>query len=201
MLMTCKNFITRTCYKCKHSKPLIDFYKDKTRKHGFSSLCKDCVTNKNRTVNGFFIRIYNNQRKSSKRRNHKAPNYTGNELKSWALSQSIFNELYNSWVLSEYNKNLTPSFDRKNDYLPYTLNKLTITTWQENNEKGYRDIKNGVNNKHNTEVVKLTLKGLFITKYYSIRQAERETGIANTSISSCCRGITETAGNFKWKYA
>lgn len=34
----------------------------------------------------------------------------------------------------------------------------------------------------------------------SIREAERETGINNASISQCCKGRLKTAGKMHWKY-
>jgi hypothetical protein len=37
-------------------------------------------------------------------------------------------------------------------------------------------------------------------EYYSIREAERQTGILNTNISSCCKNKAKTAGGYHWKY-
>ena len=37
--------------------------------------------------------------------------------------------------------------------------------------------------------------------YYSKREAERQTGIANTNIFSCCKGKAKTAGGYHWAYA
>lgn len=36
--------------------------------------------------------------------------------------------------------------------------------------------------------------------YNSIAQAARETGIGSGSISSCCRGVTKTAGGYHWLF-
>lgn len=36
-------------------------------------------------------------------------------------------------------------------------------------------------------------------KFSSTRAAERETGIYHSYISRCCRGLTETAGGYKWE--
>lgn len=36
--------------------------------------------------------------------------------------------------------------------------------------------------------------------YSSTREAARQTGINNSSISKCCRGIQKTAGGFHWQY-
>lgn len=37
--------MTKICTKCETEKPLIDFHKDKNKKDGHSSLCKDCKNN------------------------------------------------------------------------------------------------------------------------------------------------------------
>lgn len=36
-------------------------------------------------------------------------------------------------------------------------------------------------------------------KFNSMRIAEQETGISHVDISRCCRGISETAGGYKWE--
>lgn len=42
--------------------------------------------------------------------------------------------------------------------------------------------------------------GAFIQSFDSMLDAERETGVAQPNISSCCSGRLLTAGGFKWKY-
>lgn len=42
--------------------------------------------------------------------------------------------------------------------------------------------------------------GYLISSYLSIREAERATGIAHTSISRVIRGTLNTAGGYQWKY-
>lgn len=50
-------------------------------------------------------------------------------------------------------------------------------------------------------VVQLTLSGEVVAKFCNAHEAERETGIRNGNISSCCRGKARTAGGYKWRYA
>ena len=38
-------------------------------------------------------------------------------------------------------------------------------------------------------------------EFYSLREAERKTGIKHNHISNCCKGINKTSGGFHWKYA
>ena len=37
------------------------------------------------------------------------------------------------------------------------------------------------------------------TKYYSIREAYRQTGICYNNISEVCKGIRKTAGGYHWQ--
>lgn len=50
-------------------------------------------------------------------------------------------------------------------------------------------------------VIKLSKNNEILHFYPSVMEAERETGIAASSISRCCNGIRHTAGEYVWKYA
>lgn len=56
-------------------------------------------------------------------------------------------------------------------------------------------------NKHKKWVIQLNRSNEILHFYPSIRDAEKETGVANQSISACCKGKGKTAGNYIWKYA
>lgn len=54
---------------------------------------------------------------------------------------------------------------------------------------------------HNSKVVaQYDLDGNFINKYFGTREAQRETGIPQISISRACRGIVYRASKYKWEY-
>lgn len=78
--------------------------------------------------------------------------------------------------------------DRKGQF----KNKLTQKHMSESNT-----------NNHNISkwVIKLSKNNEILHFYPSTRQANRETGIDNSSISACCLGKQKTAGGFIWKYA
>ena len=67
-------------------------------------------------------------------------------------------------------------------------NKLMLNT---RTNKGYKNAPQAIQ--------QLDKSGNVITTYSSMREAERQTGIANTHISEACRGIYETAGGFVWR--
>ena len=39
-----------------------------------------------------------------------------------------------------------------------------------------------------------------INEYYSMKEAERQTGIAHSTISKCCKDVYKQAGGYIWKY-
>ena len=54
-------------------------------------------------------------------------------------------------------------------------------------------------NRPKKAVLQFDLEGNFIKEYPSQIEAERQTGISNVNISSCCRGKYSQAGGFIWK--
>jgi len=145
-----------------------------------------------KTRNGLIAKIYGAQKYNSKRRGHIPPNYTKLELRVWVLSQPNFEQLYSDWVASDYDKMMIPSCDREDDDLPYTLDTLTLMTWEENDDKGRVAKKK--------YVIQYTLDDILIKKYSSQKEAENKSGVSRSNISKCCRGKRKQAGGFKWKY-
>ena len=54
-------------------------------------------------------------------------------------------------------------------------------------------------NRPKKSVSQYTLEGEFITKYTSMKEAYRHTGISDGSISAACAGKQKTAGGYLWK--
>ena len=48
------------------------------------------------------------------------------------------------------------------------------------------------------KVIQLDLNDNVLNEFESMTQAERETGVFASNISSCCSGKTKSAGGFKW---
>lgn len=57
-----------------------------------------------------------------------------------------------------------------------------------------------LNNSMSIIVYQYDLDGNFITEYPSLSEAERVTGISNSSISACCKGKQLYTGEFQWSY-
>ena len=133
---------TKQCTTCKTIKDLSEFGKKTMGKDGHKRICKPCTyiatQNWRKTKNGIISNIYNHEKESSIKRGHTPPEYTQKELKEWVFSQKKFHTLYNEWVKSNYNKNLTPSVDRKEDLINYRMDNIQIMTFGENRAKPSR---------------------------------------------------------------
>ena len=65
-------------------------------------------------------------------------------------------------------------------------------------KKAISDAMKGVNAK---KILQFSKSGEFIREWPSMREAERELGIAQPSISGCCNGKRKYAGGYIWEYA
>lgn len=55
---------------------------------------------------------------------------------------------------------------------------------------------------HNSiRIDQFTKDGLFVADYACAKEAERQTGISQPNISSCCTGNLKSAGGFVWKHS
>ena len=188
----------KKCTKCGVVKPLAVFsVKANGKAHSWcKGCCNESVRRISRTKEGVVTKIYSAQKFKSIKRGHVPPLYTKQELKDWLFSQENFHVIHLEWVSSNYNTDLKPSVDRLDDYKPYSFDNIRLVTWKENRTKSHSDTFNGKNRKLLTGVIRSD--GV---KFYSTRQAGRETETSHQGISSCCSGKQKTAGGYGWRYA
>jgi len=161
----------------------------------------DNVKRFHKTHKGVTGQIYDSQVNSSKTRGDIPPDFTKEELRLWLDNDWLFNLLFNNWVNCGYISKMKPSLDRLDDYKPYSLSNLKIGTWQDNNLRSHRDMKNGINNKRNIAVLQYSKDGDYIDEFYSTNEAERKYGTPRASnIIGCCKGRLKSAYGFVWKY-
>lgn len=190
----------KQCFRCKKYKNRNQFNSDVQKKDKLCSICKNCNKKENRSKHGKIVRIYRNQVTRSKRRKHPLPTYSKQELIDWCISQSLYHKLHKIWKEAGYNKWLSPSCDRIDDYKPYTLDNIQLMTWVENHKKATDDTKNGLLNKRSKGVFQYSMKGLLINEFYSMKEASRTTEVHQQNISKCCNGKRKSAGGFKWEF-
>lgn len=112
--------------------------------------------------------------------------------------QPNFKALWDSWVASDYKKNLIPSIDRLDDYRGYHLDNIRLVTWDENNNSYTEDAKAGINTKTATAIIEIRPDGTEVP-WHSIRHAARETGTNRGSITRVISGKQATANKSRWR--
>jgi hypothetical protein len=96
-----------------------------------------------KTPNGFLVRMYRNmQSRTCGIQKKKAHLYKGlyllerQDFYKWAKENDVFWKLYQHWVKSSYDRKLTPTVDRIDSEIGYSLNNMEWVTHSENSRRG-----------------------------------------------------------------
>ena len=81
-----------------------------------------------------------------------------------------------------------------------TNNSVENLEWVSQSENGKHAYRLNLHKPTRIGVSQYTLDNVFIKKYDSLLDAEKETGVFNGYISKVCRGIKKTGGGYIWKY-
>lgn len=166
------------------------FHTDMSKSDGLSSYCKTCKKDRIRTRWGLKERLYAGMKSNSKNRGHDVP-MKEMEFIKWVTEQDNFESLYQDWKNSGYDKMLSPSIDRLDDNVGYTLTNIRLTTWKDNDEK------QRVKTRKPVEQYDLRT-GKIIAIFESRAKAEEETG--TKGINGATSGRRKSAGGFGWRH-
>ena len=195
--------LTKKCTKCNCLKEITEFRLYKNRL--YRSECKECekITKLiyRRSKRGLCFTIYDSQKSSSKRRLHNMPNYTNEELYKWIIGQDNFQDLYDKWVLSGYDKMQVPSVDRKDDKKPYTIDNIQLTDWITNKSKLHTDLISGKYICKHKKVLQYNKNMNLINEFFSLSEAHRLTGALISKISLVCNLKRKSHLGFIWRFS
>ena len=153
---------------------------------------------------GLVAKIYHHMVRNTKTRKHDLPNFSQQELFTWCSENIVFNKIYEMWILSNFDQELIPSLDRKNNEKSYTFDNIQITTWKKNKENAYEAIrKNKLKNTSllnggHKKVLQYSLSGIFIDEYISVSEAARQNKIKHQGISNSCTNKRVQSNGFIW---
>lgn len=96
-----------------------------------------------KTKKGFLVRCYRNMKSRiegvqvKKHHLYKGKYLLSKELfYEWSLNNENFNNLFNEWEISGYNRKTSPSIDRIDNSLGYDIENMQWITHSENSRKG-----------------------------------------------------------------
>jgi hypothetical protein len=151
----------------------------------------------------FFRVVYNNQKLSSRKREHPAPSYSFDDFINWLIEQPHLTDMWNTYQKSEHDKMFAPSIDRLDDDKPYSLDNIALMTWKENFDKSRMSIRHGSLNKGKTSakpVYQLDSDGSIIKEYPSASAAAEEHGVQGSQIRAVCVGTQKQTNGTFWRY-
>lgn len=190
----------KICSKCGIEKDSSSFSKGRAK-------CKSCTVETSRvyqrTLRGLVNKIYQNQIASSSTRGLPPPSYTRDELYNWMIDKGLMG-LWQNWVDAEYDKWLSPSIDRIDNSLGYSLKNIQLITWKDNLDRQKAQNRSGeLLHTHSKAVVQYTKDGNYLKMYPSAAIAAREMTGHNRNISNItnvCSGKNKSAYGYKWKF-
>ena len=196
------------CNKCLTEKPLEDFPKLSKSPDGRNVTCKKCAViatqARQKTPKGLIKKIYHNQIMITGKNGRTPPDYTEEELYEWAMQRNYM-KLWQAWTDAGHPKELSPSFDRLDNNISYTLSNLQLVTFAQNLSNQKTMNMDGTYLHTGSKSVKqFTLDGVFVAEHTSIAIAMRAlTGKRGSvsNISNVCNGKWPTAYGYKWEWS
>ena len=142
------------------------------------------------------------QMRGRQRRKHSAELlFSYNDFCEW-LNTQPFEELYEAYEVSRFDKNLAPSVDRIDDSKNYHFENMQLLTSADNSQKRRDQEKLAIvlqNGYYNSSLYQYTLSGEFIASYKTSRIAALMTGGNAKAILAASDGSRVHSGGFQWR--
>ncbi len=164
-------------------------------------LCKKCRASNARSdrksYDGLIKEIYYQQK------SRRDVEYSLHELTEWIFNQKIkYDNIYEAYKNSNYNKWMKPSIDRLNNNLNYTLSNIQLVTWKDNHDNACKDMKNCIlpTGSGYLKVSSYSMDGYFIKTYSSASEAARDNNADVTSVLRVCNGKAKQNNNIVYRH-
>ncbi len=147
------------------------------------------------------MRMYWDQCSSSRKRGHKPPTYSKQELVNWINNNESFQSLYDNWADSGFESDLRPSVDRLDNSFGYSFDNIELVTWATNQSRARTDIMSGKLLNNQEIVHQYSADGSYMATFHSQAEAERQVPNSNQqNISACCYGKIQHSAGFQWSF-
>lgn len=124
-----------------------------------------------RTPHGVINTLYSSMKRRSLSRGHPLPKFTKVQLTKW-LYDNGYQELYDAWKDSGYNRWMKPSCDRLDDSKGYSFDNMRLVTWKENHDKNKRSLEV----KSRRRIQQVDLDGTIVKEWESVSAAKKDLG-------------------------
>ncbi|GAF95477.1 unnamed protein product, partial [marine sediment metagenome] len=176
------------CTKCKEEKELEEFYKDKQKRSGFRSSCKDCYDKFSIESHKKFPwkkTLYKIKSRCNNINDNSYSRYGGRGIKCRITAE----EIKKLWFRDKAYEMEKPSIDREDNDGHYEFGNCR-----------YMELVENIKRAHIIPVLQFDLDGNFIREFVSIMDAERNTGIDNRQICRVTKKQRKQCHGFIWKY-
>lgn len=149
-----------------------------------------------KTPKGVLTNLYHKQIERCLKKGKHLPTYTLKELHARFLNDEKYIKIFENWAANGFQYYDTPSIDRNNPELGYTMDNIQIMSWLENRAKG--DQENA--QRFTTAIVMMDRDGNELRQFESLKEASEELGISQGLISMCCQGKRNHTRGYVFKY-
>lgn len=172
---------------------------EKVRNYSIENKDKIKITSKKyrTSLRGKLVSIFNAQvQRSKKNKGHKnlhKVEYNKDFFIEKFLNDKKYISIYKEWKNNNFIKEKSPSIDRINPHIGYTIDNIQMVTWKENFEKSKKE-------KKGAKKVSMIKDNKIIKTFNSVTEASTLTGVCLSNIALCASKKRGSAGGFKWEY-